>query len=45
MQGACESCLPLLLEKLGDANARLRDASKESILFMAGLSQVSSLGR
>ena len=36
-QGACESCLPLLVEKLGDSNTRLREASKESIMFIAGL--------
>jgi len=37
IQGACEACLPLLIEKLGDNNARIRDASKESIMFVAGL--------
>lgn len=36
-QSACESCLPLLLDKLGDSNNRIRDASKESIMFIAGL--------
>ena len=37
LQGLCESCLPLLLEKLGDTNPRIRDSSKESIMFIAGL--------
>lgn len=42
-QGACEGCLPLLLEKLGDNNARIRDASKESIMFIAGLQVANPL--
>eukprot|EP00195_Chlamydomonas_chlamydogama_P012277 CAMPEP_0202901254 /NCGR_PEP_ID=MMETSP1392-20130828/14151_1 /ASSEMBLY_ACC=CAM_ASM_000868 /TAXON_ID=225041 /ORGANISM="Chlamydomonas chlamydogama, Strain SAG 11-48b" /LENGTH=824 /DNA_ID=CAMNT_0049587793 /DNA_START=202 /DNA_END=2677 /DNA_ORIENTATION=+ len=37
IQSACDSCLPLLIEKLGDNNARLREAAKESIMFIAGL--------
>ncbi len=43
VQSACEGCLPLLLEKLGDANTRLRDASRESILFIAGLREAGGL--
>lgn len=36
MQGACESVVPLLVEKLGDANARLREASKELLVGGGG---------
>lgn len=31
--------LPILIEKLGDNNARMREAAKESIMFIAGLEQ------
>mmetsp|Transcript_16128 Transcript_16128/g.44039 ORF Transcript_16128/g.44039 Transcript_16128/m.44039 type:complete len:886 (+) Transcript_16128:261-2918(+) len=37
IQGLCEQCLPLLLEKLGDTNPRIRESAKESIMFIAGL--------
>ena len=37
LQSLCESCLPILIEKLGDTNARIRESAKESILFVASL--------
>ena len=41
VQGAAESCLPLLLEKLGETNVRLKDASQGSIMFLAGLKEAN----
>jgi hypothetical protein len=37
LQGACDSVLPLLLEKLGDSNPRLSSAAKDSIMYLAGV--------
>ncbi|KAG2484841.1 hypothetical protein HYH03_016407 [Edaphochlamys debaryana] len=37
VEGLCEAVLPLLVDKLGDNNARLREASKESIMFLASI--------
>ncbi|PNW77316.1 hypothetical protein CHLRE_10g431150v5 [Chlamydomonas reinhardtii] len=37
IEGMSEQLLPALVEKLGDNNARLREASKESIMFLAGI--------
>lgn len=44
VEQSAEAVLPLLIEKLGDNNARLRDASRESIMFLAGLKE-AGLGR
>ncbi|GIL71611.1 hypothetical protein Vretimale_933 [Volvox reticuliferus] len=37
VEGMTEAVLPQLVEKLGDNNARLRDASKESIMLLASI--------
>ncbi|GFR45564.1 hypothetical protein Agub_g6958 [Astrephomene gubernaculifera] len=39
VEAMAEAVLPLLLEKLGDNNARMRDASKESIMLLASIKE------
>ncbi|MEW5298759.1 MAG: hypothetical protein WDW36_001843 [Sanguina aurantia] len=36
VEAASEAALPLIIDKLGDNNARLRDASKDCIMALAG---------
>ncbi|KAG1659551.1 hypothetical protein FOA52_015355 [Chlamydomonas sp. UWO 241] len=37
VNSVCMHALPTLLEKLGDTNAKIRDAAKDSVLYIAGL--------
>lgn len=41
VQSACQSCLPTLIEKLGDNTTKIRDASKETVLMIASLEDSS----
>ncbi|KXZ41368.1 hypothetical protein GPECTOR_518g498 [Gonium pectorale] len=40
-ESMAEAVLPLLIDKLGDNNARLREASKESIMLLASIKDVA----
>ncbi|KAJ9516820.1 hypothetical protein QJQ45_027229 [Haematococcus lacustris] len=36
IHGCCESCLPLLLDKLSEVNAKIQTGARETLMFLAG---------
>jgi hypothetical protein len=39
VQFAAEQCVPVLVEKIGDANSRVRDSARDALLSIAGMKE------